>query len=230
MSKKFILALIFALSAIVSVNAEEDTSYKNAIVAEFLFAEGNYDISGPGIDYKFSSDFASRFKFSYLRRLNERFVLFGTFSTYEITVLNTTDNSNRQSKMGGYEVGTRYYISQRWSATVSAESKKEIFFEDQNGIINGVVDWTKRLNGGLYMKAFEKGDFAIVPSLRVGFILPSGDQKIGTSYTLNSNFNYFFPKVRASLGVGYEARNQKYKTIKLTESGLQFAFGAGYSF
>ena len=123
--------MIFALSATVSVNAEEDTSYKNAIVAEFLFAEGNYDISGPGIDYKFSSDFVSRFKFSYLRRLNERFVLFGTFSTYEITVLNTTDNSNRRSTMGGYEVGTRYYISQRWSATVSAESKKEIYFESR---------------------------------------------------------------------------------------------------
>lgn len=66
--------------------------------------------------------------------------------------------------------------------------------------------------------------------MRVGFILPSGEQKMGTSYTINSNFNYFFPKVRASFGVGYEARNQKYKTIKLTESGLQFAFGAGYSF
>lgn len=228
MSKKLILLSALTLLASFSVRAEEQNN--NALVAELLFAQGKYDISGPGINYKFDSDYAPRFKFSYLRRLNDKFLLFGSFSTYEITVLNTTDNSNRKSKMGGYELGTRYYINPRWSATLTIESKKEIFFEDSGELINGVVAWTQRVNAGVYLKAFESGDFTIVPSLKTAFIFGSGDKKSGTNFLAANNFNYFLPKFRTSLGLGFESRSQQYKTVKLTESGLQFSLGLGYSF
>lgn len=229
MSKKLVSAAMIALlTSLPAFSAEDQNS--NALVAELVLAQGKYDITGPGLSYNLNSDYASRFKFSYLRRLNEKLVLFGTFSTYEITVLNSADGSSRKNKMGGYEAGARYYITPRWSATLSLENRKEIFFEQVGGVLNGIVDWTPRFSAGAYFKAFEKDQLTIVPSAKLSYVLGSGDKKSGLGYQLNSNFNYFFPIARASFGVGYESRTQKYKEIELTESGLQFSLGAGYSF
>lgn len=222
----FIISIIIISMA--SVHAEEDLINQTASV-NLSYVRTEYELSAPNVAQTIEAD-TLKLKAAYSRLLNLKYVMFSTLHLYQVTIADSVTKSEKNELMGGLEGGVRYLINPRFSATLSGELQRLVYFKSTRTLVSGGGHWSPTVSAAGFYQAISREHFSIIPSIKASVILGTGESKMGTAYLVNATYNHYLPELRLSASLGYESRTQKYNDLKLTESGPQFTFGVGKSF
>lgn len=228
---KSIHTRVVVISALVlfQVNARSEDLVNQTASVSLAYVKTEYKLSASNVDQTIDSD-TLKLKGAYSRLLNLKYVLFSTAQLYKVTIADSATSSEKNELMGGLEAGVRYLINPRFSATLSGELQRLVYFKANSTTVSGGGHWSPTISAAGFYQAISRERFSIIPSLKTSLILGMGDSKTGIAYLVNATYNHYLPELRLSASLGYESRTQKYNDLKLTESGPQLTFGVGKSF
>lgn len=226
---KSLFAIITLLGcSFLSAHAEEELVNQTASV-NLGFVKTEYKLSSSAVDQTIKSD-TVKLKAAYSRLLNLKYVLFSTAQLYKVTIADSVTSTQKNELMGGAEAGVRYLINSRFSATLSGELQRQVYFKSNGALVSGGGHWTPIISAAGFYQAISREHYSLIPSLKTSLLFGMGDSKMGTAYLVNATYNYYLPVIRLSASLGYESRTQKYNDLKLTESGPQVTIGVGKTF
>lgn len=226
--KKLFAIITLSVCFAVSAHADEELINQTAS-ASLSFVKTEYKLSSSAVDQTIKSD-SVKFKAAYSRLLNLKYVLFSTLQIYQVTIADSVTSTQKNEMMGGVEGGVRYLINSRFSATLSGELQRQVYFKSTGSLVSGGGHWSPVVSLGGFYQAISREHYSIIPSLKTSLLFGLGDAKMGTAYLVNATYNHYLPAIRLSASLGYESRTQKYNEVKLTESGPQITIGVGKSF